>query len=53
MTAQLKEINQKLQAKKEYYDDIEKGQKYARNRTFQSNERKLYQQVGGVNTKTY
>ena len=50
----LEEIHQKVLAKegrlKRYRDRI---QKYGQNRTFQTNEKKFYQQIGGECTKTY
>ena len=47
ITVQLKEINQKVLAKKG------RLKQYRQNRTFQKNERKLYQQLEGHDTKTY
>ena len=53
-TAQLEEINQKVLAKegrlKRYRQSVKQ---YRQNRTFQNNERKFYQQLGGHDTKTY
>ena len=54
ITIQLEEINQKVQAKKLRLKRYRKGVKlYRQNRAFHKNERKLYQQVGGYDTKTY
>ena len=54
ITVQLKEINQKVLAKegrlKRYWQRVKQ---YRQNRTFQNNERKFYQQLGGSDTKTY
>ena len=54
ITVQLEEINQKILAKegtlKRYR---QKGKQYRQNRTFQNNERKFYQKLGGSDTKTY
>ena len=54
ITIQLEEINQKVHAKegrlKRYRQMIKQ---YRQNRTFQNNERKFYQQVGGDDVKTY
>ena len=51
---QLEEINQKVLAKegrlKRYRQRVKQ---YRQNRTFQNNERKFYQQLGGSDTKTY
>ena len=51
---QLKEINQKVLVKegrlKRYRQRVKQ---YKQNRTFQNNERKFYQQLGGHDTKTY
>ena len=51
---QLEEINQKVLAKegrvKRYRQRVKQ---YRQNRTFQNNERKFYQQMGGSDTKTY
>ena len=54
LTIQLEEINQKVQAKegrlKRYQQSVKH---YRQNRTFQNNERKFYQQLGGDGIKTY
>ena len=54
ITVQLEEINQKILAKegrlKRYRQRVKQ---YRQNRTFQNNERKLYQQLRGSDTKTY
>ena len=54
ITVQLEEINQKVLAKegrlKRYRQKVKQ---YRQNKTFQNNERKFYQQLGGSNTKTY
>ena len=54
ITIQLEEINQKVLAKerrlKRYRQRVKQ---YKQNRTFQNNERKFYQQLGGHDTKTY
>ena len=54
ITVQLDEINQKILAKegrlKRYQQRVKQ---YRQNRTFQNNERKFYQQLGGSDTKTY
>ena len=54
ITVQLEEINQKVLAKegrlKRYRQRVKQ---YRQNRTFQNNERKFYQQLGGSDTKTY
>ena len=54
ITVQLEEINQKVQAKegrlKRYRQRVKQ---YRQIRTFQNNERKFYQQLGGSDTKTY
>ena len=51
---QLEEINQKVLAKegilKRYRQRVKQ---YRQNRTFQNNERKFYQQLGGGDMKTY
>ena len=51
---QLEEINQKVLAKegrlKRYRQRVKQ---HRQNRTFQNNERKFYQQLGGSDTKTY
>ena len=51
---QLEEINQKVQVKegrlKSYRESLKQ---YRQNRTFQNNERKFYEQVGGDDMKTY
>ena len=54
ITVQLEEINQKVLAKegrlKRYRQRVKQ---YRQNRTFQNNERKFYQQLGGSDKKTY
>ena len=54
LTIQLEEINQKVLAKerrlKRYRQRVKQ---YRQNRTFQNDERKFYQQLGGDDTKTY
>ena len=54
ITVQLEAINQKVMAKegilKRYRQRVKQ---YRQNRTFQNNERKFYQQVGGSDLKTY
>ena len=54
ITVQLEEINQKVLAKevrlKRYQQRVKQ---YRQNRTFQNNERKFYQQLGGHDIKTY
>ena len=54
MTVQLEEINQKILAKegrlKRYRQRVKQ---YRQNRTFQNNDRKFYQLLGGHDTKTY
>ena len=54
ITVQLEEISLKLLAKegilKRYRQRVKQ---YRKNRTFQNNERKFYQQLGGSDTKTY
>ena len=54
LTIQLEEIYQKLQAKerrlKRYRQRVKQ---YRQKRTFQNNERKFYQQLGGDDDKTY
>ena len=54
LTVQLEEINQKVLAKegrlKRYRQRVKL---YRQNRTFQNDERKFYQQLGGSDTKTY
>ena len=54
ITIKLGEINQKLLAKegklKKYRQRVKQ---YRQNRTFQNNERKSYQQVGGYDMKIY
>ena len=54
ITIQLEDINQKVQVKegrlKRYRQRVKQ---YRQNRTFQNNERKFYQQLGGDDTKTY
>ena len=54
ITVQLEEINQKVLAKERGLKRYRKRVKqYKQNRTFQNNERKFYQQLGGSDTKTY
>ena len=54
ITVQLEEINQKVLANegrlKRYRQRVKD---YTQNGTFQNNERKFYQQLGGYDTKTY
>ena len=51
---ELEEINQKVLAKEGLLKRYRQREKqYRQNRTFQSNERKFYQQLGGDDTKTY
>ena len=54
ITVQIVEINQKVMAKegrlKRYWQRVKQ---YRQNRTFQNNERKFYQQLGGSDMKTY
>ena len=54
ITVQLEEINQKVMSKegrlKRYRQRVKQ---YRQNRTFQNNERKFYQQLGGSDMKTY
>ena len=54
ITVQLEEINQKILAKegrlKRYRQRVKQ---YRQNRTFQNNERKFYQKLGGDDSKTY
>ena len=54
LTVQLEEIHQKVLAKegrlKRYRQRVKQ---YRQNRTFQNNERKVYQQLGGDNNKTH
>ena len=54
LTIQLEEINQKVMAKegrlKRYRRRVKQ---YRQNSTFQNNERKFYQQLGGNYNKTY
>ena len=54
MSIKLEETNQKVVAKdgrlKRYRDEVKQ---HRQNRTFQNNERKFYQQIGGDGTKTY
>ena len=54
ITVQLEEINQKILANegrlKRYRQRVKQ---YRQNRTFEDNERKFYQQLGGSDTKTY
>ena len=54
VTIQFEEINQKILAKegrlKRYR---QRAKQYRQNRTFQNNERKFYQQLGGDDTKIY
>ena len=54
ITVQLEEINQKVLAKEGRLKRYRQRVKQCRqNRTFQNNERKFYQQLGGSDTKTY
>ena len=54
ITVQLKEINQKVLAKKERLKRYRQRIKiYRQNRPFQNNERKYNQLLGGSDTKTY
>ena len=54
ITVQLEEINQKVLAKEERLKRYrQRVKQYRQNRTFQNNERKFYQQLGGSDTKTY
>ena len=50
ITVQLEEINHKEGRLKRYRKRVKQ---YRQNRTFQNNERKFYQQLGGSDTKTY
>ena len=53
ITVQLEEINQKVLAKKDRLKRYRQRLiQYRQNRTFQNNERKFYQQLGGCDTKT-
>ena len=54
ITVQLEEINQKILAKEGRLKRCrQRVKQYRQDRTFQNNERKFYQQLGGRNTKTY
>ena len=54
ITVQLEEINQKVLAKEgRLKRHRQRVKQYRQNRTFQNNERKFYQQLGGSDTKTY
>ena len=54
ITIQLKELNQKVLAKEGIFKIYRRRVKqYRQNRTFQNNERKFCQEVGGDDTKTY
>ena len=54
ITVQLVEINQKVLAKEGRLKRYRQRVKQCRqNRTFQNNERKFYQQLGGSEMKTY
>ena len=54
ITIQLEEINQKVLAKEGRLQRYrQRVKQYWQNWTFQNNERKFYQQVGGDDTKTY
>ena len=54
ITIQLEEINQKVLSNEERLKRYrQRVKQYRQNRTFQNNERKFYQQVGGDDTKTY
>ena len=54
ITVQFEEINQKILAKEGRLKEIStKVKQYRQNRTFQNNERKFYQQLGGCDTKTH
>ena len=54
ITVQLEEINQKVLAKEGRLKRCrQRVKQYRQNRTFQNNERKFYQQLGGHDTKTY
>ena len=53
LTIQLEEINQKVLAKERILKRYrERVKQYTQNRTFQNNERKFYQQLGGDYNKT-
>ena len=53
ITVQLEEINQKVLAKEKRLKRYrQRVKQYRQNRTFQNNERKFYQHLGGHNTKT-
>ena len=53
-TILLKEINQKVLAKEGWLKRYQQRvRQYRQNRTFQNNERKFYQQLGGYYSKTY
>ena len=54
ITIQQEKINQKVPAKERRLQKYrQRVKQYRQNRTFQNNERKLNQQLGEVNTKTY
>ena len=54
ITVQLEEINQTVLAKEERLNRYrQRVKQYRPNWTFQNNERKFYQQLGGSDTKTY
>ena len=54
ITVKLEEINQRVLAKKVRLNRYrQRVKQYRQNRTFQLNERKFYQQLGGHDTKTY
>ena len=54
ITIQLLEINQKVLAKEERLKTYwQRVKQYRQNRSFQNNERKFYQKLGGDDTKTY
>ena len=50
ITLQLEEINQKILAKE---GKLKSYRQYRQNWTFQNNEKKFYQKLGGSDTKTY
>ena len=54
ITVQLEELNQKVLAKEERLKRYrQRVKQYRQSRTFQNNERKFCQQLGGSDTKTY
>ena len=54
ITMQLEKINQKVLTKEERLKRYrQRVKQYWKDRTFQNNERKFYQQLGGDGTKTY